>query len=470
MLPGKRHRPISTEPPLLQCSSSNSNIDLERDASASLSFFRLDTPQTNAWKLHTAGLVVTAAMGALTWFSHGELSVWKWLTLFSVAWMAFLMAFLSARDVSPKQLLVTLWCWAIALRVVGLVGQPIFEDDFFRYLWDGRQFAVSGNPYQSPPAAHFADASVPEVFQDVLSRINHPDVPTIYGPLCQFVFLLGYWIAPAQLWPIKLLLIAADLAALWFLLRLVAPRQALLYAWCPLLVQETAFTAHPEILGIAPIIIALWGRREQLWIVTGFCCALAVAARIPAILVVPFVLWPVRGKALLAFACTLGLLYAPFWVQGSDADFAALRAFGSEWEFNSSVFAIIKAVGGWEFAKLSCAILFLSFYAAWWLRHRNAPVVRGDIVFGAFFLLSAVVNPWYVLWLLPFVAMRPSAAGLAALAAVSLSYLHGANLQLRALGSYDHPQWLRPLEYGIVLAAALFDWRRNLFAAKRNAD
>jgi hypothetical protein len=178
------------------------------------------------------------------------------------------------------------------------------------------------------------------------------------------------------------------------------------------------------------------------------------------------------------FTGTLALLYAPFWLQGSSADLAGLRAFLGAWEFNSSLVALVKLATNFQVAKTVCTLLFVAFYTIWfWRIVQNQPVtldvaaLRGDAIFGVFLLCSAVVNPWYALWLLPFVAFRPTITGLTALAAVSLSYLTGGNLAWRELGPFDHPKWVRPLEYGWILAAALFEWRRNLLAAKaeRNA-
>ena len=70
------------------------------------------------------------------------------------------------------------------------------------------------------------------------------------------------------------------------------------------------------------------------------------------------------------------------------------------------------------------------------------------------------MNPWYLLWLLPFVALNPTAAGLTALAAVSLSYATGLNLSDPALDNFAHPSWVRPIEYGAVALAAAVDWWR----------
>ena len=43
--------------------------------------------------------------------------------------------------------------WAVAFRICGLVGGPLFEDDFYRYLWDGYRFATTGTPYAAVPEA-----------------------------------------------------------------------------------------------------------------------------------------------------------------------------------------------------------------------------------------------------------------------------------------------------------------------------
>jgi hypothetical protein len=58
-------------------------------------------------------------------------------------------------------------------------------------------------------------------------------------------------------------------------------------------------------------------------------------------------------------------------------------------------------------------------------------------------------------------AWRPTAAGLAALSLVSLSYLTGLNLGWASLDNFAHPWWVRPLEYGGIAAAALVDWWRT---------
>jgi hypothetical protein len=428
--------------------------------------------------LIVCGVIMVGAFGLLAWHSHRALNAWSCLLLLAVAWGALARAWRAAAPLSAARILPVLWVVAAALRLTAFVGAPILEDDWFRYLWDGRQLATTGNPYRTPPMAHFADESVPEEFQTVLNNINHPDVPTIYGPVCQYLFALSYGLAPAKLWPLKLGLIAADLLALWLLLKLTTPRHALLFAWCPLLVQESSFTAHPEILGVLGIVAALWARQAGRPFLLALFCAAAVAARIHAGLLVPFLLWPWRGRPVAAFIAALALLYLPFWMQGSAADLAGLKTFLDEWEFNSSIFALVKAGAGWQAAKLICGGAFLLSLAALlthfarqqrsWTRGEwpERFAIHAQLVLGVFFLLSAVVNPWYLLWLAPWVAIRPTAPGIVALMVVSLSYLHGGAIHAPELAPYEHPKWLRPLEYGLILAAAVYAGNKLLLSAK----
>jgi len=134
--------------------------------------------------------------------------------------------------------LARLLFWAVAFRVCGLIGGPIYEDDFFRYLWDGYRFAVAGTPYGVSPEAFFLDPAVPAALRAALDQINHPELPTIYGPTAQALFLFGYWIQPGSVAVLQALLIAVDLVTVGLLLRLAPARNVLLYAWCLLLAFE----------------------------------------------------------------------------------------------------------------------------------------------------------------------------------------------------------------------------------------
>jgi hypothetical protein len=177
-----------------------------------------------------------------------------------------------------------------------------------------------------------------------------------------------------------------------------------------------------------------------------------------ALLLVPFLLWGRRRTAWAVLAIVLLGCYAPFWFQGSTADLTGLKAYAGYWEFNSSGYAILKLGMGLGSARLAAALLFgvgwlVLFFV--WIRKSGkcSRLPPGVLVFGLFFLLTPTFNPWYALWLLPFVALRSSVTGATILVVVSLSYLTRQNLGEAVLNGFAHPVWVRPLEFGLIALA-----------------
>ncbi|MDP3073187.1 MAG: hypothetical protein Q8N18_23035 [Opitutaceae bacterium] len=421
-----------------------------------------------AWRLHGAGAVAAGAWLILVWRSHtaGGATLGWMLGVVAVAWASLAFAWCASDSGGRGGRVVAVW--ALGFRLVAFFAQPVLEDDHHRFLWDGHRFAVTGNPYAEPPQARFGDESIAPEFRAVLDRINHPDVATVYGPATQWAFRAAHAVAPAQLWPWKLILLGAELALGVLLWPVLGARGRLLLAWCPLAIFETGFNAHPDALAIALAVVA-WRNRERGWgVAAGVALGAAIAAKVFAVLLAPFILWRLGARAWIA-AVGAGLAcYAPFWLRGSGADLAGLRAMAGEWEFNSSVYALAAAATSPPIARGVCAVAFGAIWAGLFLRWRRtfAQPPPGTWIYGAFLLLSATANPWYALWLWPFVALRPSATGVAVLAAVSLSYATGLNLGDPSLGNFGHPAWLRPVEFGAIMIAAGWDWRSAKKAAR----
>ena len=360
--------------------------------------------------------------------------------------------------------------WAVTFRLCGLLGGPLYEDDFFRYLWDGYRFATAGTPYGVAPEAFFLDDSVPLALQAVLDQINHPELPTIYGPTAQALFLLAYWIQAGSIATLQGLLIAVDLATVGLLLRLAPARNVLLYAWCPLVVKEVAFTAHPDGLGVCLVLaaIVLATKRRHGW--AAVCLGLAVGTKVFALVLVPLVLVRVKLIHWCLLVGTLALLYAPFLVMGGT-DFDSLVVFAREWEFNSALFGLFAFVLSATHAKFAlaavCGVLWVWYYC----RHRRdrAAVPRGDWVYGVLLAAAPVINPWYLLWLLPFATVYPSRWAWTASVAVLLSYITGLNLADYDMQAYALPSWVRPVEFGTIGLALLWDFLRRQSDREKDA-
>lgn len=353
--------------------------------------------------------------------------------------------------------------WAVIFRICGLAGGPFFEDDFYRYLWDAYRFATAGTPYGAAPEAFFVDPEVPALFHGVLDGINYPELPTIYAPVAQVLFLVAYWVQPASVTALQAILIAVDLATIALLLRLAPPRNVLLYAWCPLVVKEIAFTAHPDGAGVCLLLAGIVLARHRRAGMGAVCLALAAGTKTFGLVLAPLVLAGMRPRHWVIFGVTLTAVYAPFALRGAT-DLASLQVFAREWEFNPALFGLLGAFMSRFEARLVLGIAFAAFWGCYALRYARGGahgIPRGDWLFGALLAVSPVINPWYLLWLLPFAAVFPSVWAWTASAAILLSYITGLNLQDYAMDPYAQPGWVRWLEFGAILAGVGCDMLRR---------
>lgn len=413
-----------------------------------------------------------AAYLLLAWASHAlpRLPLTLFFVVFVVVTGAAFWAYwrMSRNEDSP---LAVRWIliWAVLFRLIGFWAHPIYEDDFYRYLWDGRSLATGHNPYLHPPSDAFGDENLPAKFHDILDRVNFPDVPTIYGPICQVVFAAAYWIAPGELWSLKLIFLLIDLATMALLFRLLDRKsRILIYAWSPLLILEIGFSAHSDILAVCLLTLAMERFAARRPVFACALLALAVGAKVIVLPFLPFLLLGssnrIRLRAGMAFAATLALLHAPFAMQGGFGE-QGLGVFLQRWEFNSLAFAIFRWMWGDEAGRMVSLSLFVATLV-WLLRmHRKAPpgtIPRGDILLAVFFLLSPVVNPWYLVALLPFVTLWPRGWSLTLVSTVLLSYITGLNLGSQVLPLFNHPAWVRPLEILPVIIVLAWESRDKL--------
>ena len=417
------------------------------------------------WKQHGVALSLLANFSALVLFSRSAYSD-HLIGFFSIISVSYLIVFgfglylwHSGKSVSAPFVLT----WAVVFHILGLFGQPLFEDDYFRYLWDAYHTIHWGSPYGVAPSDYFSDGSIPYRFQAILGHINYPDTPTIYGPILQYSFLLSYAIAPGDVWALQLVYSFADLLLIAVLLKLAPPRLVLLYAWSPLVFKEVILTAHPDGIGVLFLMLAILFHQRQRMYGCAVLLAISVAAKVFALLFVPFLLLRARLIHGFLFLATLGLLYGPLLVSG-EGGLAGLSAMAQNWEFNSAIYGLLTAWVPAFFAKAALALVVIGFLACYLWRYRQTQVsiVRGDWVIGIFLLCSPVINPWYLLWALPFATIYPSRTLWVASAVILMAYITGLNLDnATSMGPYDQPIWVRPLEFGIVLLAALVDWRQG---------
>lgn len=406
-------------------------------------------------------LLSLAALTLLSMQSHQTMTppLWLFLCVMLIAGVAQVLAWhYNGGGLSIRELAL----WAIALRIPCWLGQPLYEDDFYRYLWDGREFATSGNPYGKPPTDFMAD-DIPANFREILTHVNFPDIPTIYGPVCQYTFAAAYWIRPGSVGALQFVYAIFDLGLALLLLRLgIGAGGLALYLWSPLVLKEIAFTAHTDILVAFFLVATLLAiRRGHYWL-AGSLCALALGSKVTAALLIPLFLVEIRTlRSMMQFGLamvpTLAAMYLPFYRAASETE--GLQAFLESWEFNSFAFAVVKNVTSFATARTVCfasagvAVLWLA-YRAW--RRNQPPAYEQGLAW--FYLFSPVVNPWYAVVWMPFVAMRPAPWSVLACLLLLISYATGNNLPGSGLEGFNHPWWVRPVELLPVASLAIWQW------------
>jgi len=379
---------------------------------------------------------------------------------------------------------------AALFRLVTVFAEPTLSDDLYRYVWDGRVQAAGNHPYVHAPA----DDALEALRDDDWTRVNHPELRTIYPPAAQMLFAALAFLG-AGTTGFKLFFALADLAvvaALGLLLRrtgLPADR-LVLYAWNPLAVIETAGSGHVEPVGVALVVLcAAWlaAKRSNL---AALVLGLAVHVKLLPIILVPGAVRRFRNPALLVLVAVLVGLALPYALTG-PAMGSGLFDYAERWERNATLYtgvhealefadtgntlkptvgAMRERFGGTDefwgrvYAHIwprEIARIVVGLAAVCWvvgLSFRRGLTAPREIFLGlaGVLLLSPTLHPWYVLWVLPFAAAYASVPWLLFAALVPLAYV--------GVGG-DVPWSIRAVEYGVPLAVAVILALRRRTAA-----
>jgi hypothetical protein len=358
-----------------------------------------------------------------------------------------------------------LWL-TVSLVVLCTLARPVAEDDYWRFLWDAHRTLADGTPYGRAPAEWFGDPSVPSSLQAVLDGINHPDVPTIYGPVLQAVFVAAHGLAAADRLGLSLVFGVLHVAGTLLALRFVPAHRVALAAWNPLLLQQCLMNLHPDFLLGWLLLAAAIAARRGAAARTGALLAAAVATKVSALVAAP-VLWAAlahrrgAGGAAMARAAAMGLatlaaLYLP-WLATTATEGAGLTTFAQTWRFNPALFAPLAALFGDAAARTVAAgvvgIVVLGLAAKATPRRAFGSVVLAIAVLLA---LSPVINAWYLAWLLPCATMTRWRAPWVAAAALPLSTLTVGELGLVG-DSFAIPGSVAALQWVLVGGAVIAD-------------
>ena len=326
-------------------------------------------------------------------------------------WRFSFLGFRGERIHGDNKTVVVIWAGAVFFRAILLFTPPVLSDDVYRYLWDGKVLLAGINPYRYAPGA-------PELqgLRDALwPLINHPELPTIYPPLCMLFFAAAGWIAPTVLvW--KLVAIGADLLAGYTFMRALEARGkprafVALYLWHPLVLFEFAGNGHVDALGMLFLAIAFWAWANDKPLVTGVSLGLGGMVKFLPWIAVPS-LWPRLRMRWFLIPLVTGACYLIFWRRGLSP-LGSLGVFVAKWRGNDFLFSLFVPREATESQLHIAKLIAGTCVALVWLatlHWRRDWMSTYAWTVGALLLVSPVVHPWYVIWLLPVLFVLPHPA------------------------------------------------------------
>lgn len=392
------------------------------------------------------------------------------ITLFGIHSFQFILMILLLKFLKQQNHSFLFWSIltaGILVRALIVFTDPIFENDFWRYMWDGRVLANGINPYLYIPE----DPKLDHLGIYYRHLVGWKQYTTIYPPFSQLQFALSHIIFPDSLLGLKFILLLFDLGIfliLFFWLKKLKPQSVHLsavYFLNPLVLKEIANSAHLDTIPVFFSLLAFYFFYLNKKIFSVVALGIATCSKI-----FPLILFPIliknskyRLKLISVFLIVISALYFPFILSGLNI-FGGTKAFANYWEFNASVFSILDyfhdkfvsifSLGEILFFKLdySVKILIAGILLMWSWRVLKIKsqhfLFQVTSILSAILILSPVVDPWYILWILPFAILTQNLPWILFSFLVSISY---------AWFEYkDYFNYFKALEYTLFFTSFLF--------------
>lgn len=359
------------------------------------------------------------------------------LLLAAYAWAVLIFRHRHDKGLFSILSLTVLLC--VALTVIPpLVSKDLYSNIFYAKI----AACYHDNPYITTPQRFAGDQLMAYV------SLNWKNTAIVYGPLHTYFSMLlnlvaGHGIV-ANIMVFKGAMAVFHLAnviIIWSMLGRLAPRRqrfgAMLYAWNPIALTIGVGGGHNDVMMMTLVLLSLFFLvRGRKWPGFVLLCLSVMVKYITVILVVAFIIYLVsrersRRKQLrvIALHATVFLiicmaLFLPFWeglhTMNSTLRNLQLNNFSSIGGLVSLAFASVfryvlrlPAPLAETLGSILCRLLLLPFFlAALYLAPRRARDRRDlpecfFLVSGAYLLTTSYYMPWYFLWVLPLIALRP---------------------------------------------------------------
>jgi len=391
------------------------------------------------------------------------------------------------------------------LRLLFLQSTPIYEDDFYRYFFDGSLTYNNLNPYSYAPQ----DALEKPAFinnhilgldnsttpahpdlqfladQTLMERVAYPHIRTIYPPITQSIFTLSYIIEPFNLIVWRCLLLLSEVISFILLLKLLKCMNkpmiwSTIYWLNPLLITETINAGHMDALLVPVLLCALLLLIKQRYSFAGVTLAIAVGIKVWPILLVPSLFRPLLSqpkkliKVLIPCCTVLVLLLIPQLLSYTNEQ-SGLMNYSQYWRTNSFLFGLFEDgliyieqhyafyLGSPQEIARYMVVGLIALVVLFQLKNNNEDNAKNIeqlskswlVIIVCLFFLSPTGYPWYFIWFLPLLTIKPS---LPLLSLTMLLPLYDLRYPLNELNKTDlFNDIFIPLQFLPPLAFLLFE-------------
>lgn len=327
--------------------------------------------------------------------------------------------------------------WLIAIgilaRLILIPVDPYLSNDIDRYLFDGKVALLGLDPYRT---AHNAP-ELSSIIQQWQPPAEHTQYASLYPPAAMLFFTLsataGELYAPL-VW--KSIVTAASVATLWLCMKILIQARRLQYSaficLSPLLILEAGVGAHLDTLMTLAVCAAIYAWQKQRLLYCGLFIAIGTLLKLlPLSMLAPlfFATKSISKKVSLTLTTVttlvLGYLlaFAAGWVP-----LGSLPVFFEKWRFGSPVYRSLEAIFPANILSILLVfgvlmgILFSIVVATGRLTlSKNTVEAQSKteanesnlfyalaIIMTTPLVFSPVVFPWYLMTLVPLLALTAS--------------------------------------------------------------
>ncbi len=372
--------------------------------------------------------------------NHQMILVFWFLVLLIL--LAYAWAVLFFRTRQDKGLLSILALTVLLCALLTVIPPLVSKDTFSNIFYGKIAVRYHDNPYLITPQRFSSDELM------AYTSLNWKNTAIVYGPLHTYFSMLLNLMAGQSITSNIFVFKGAmaffhlvNVLLIWSILGMVAPRRqrwgTLIYAWNPISLLIGVGGGHNDLMMMTLVLAALYFLlKDKRWLGYLFLVFSVFIKYISVILVVALVLyflnkrdgWRDKLHDLVLYAAVFlviaAVLFLPFWAGFKTFDSTIhnlqlknLTSVGGL--LGSAFYAIFRFVLRIppSFAKtagqvLAEVLLLPIFLLTLWFAPRRAKE-RRDIPDMFFFvtltylLTASYYMPWYMIWLLPFIALRP---------------------------------------------------------------